>query len=185
MIITNSDGKALDISPDGRARVHSIEENMMHAMAEEGKAWTLPFIQTGAAGVADNAIFHFKNTSDSGFDIHKIAVSSAEIGLWSLYHGRAYSAGGTAMTLAQLNVTSGKTQAMTAYYGTALTLTGTAVLLTAKRSGANTPQDLLEGMEALQIEPGATFEIRFQGAAGTQPMAVTVACHGVEPWEEQ
>lgn len=183
MIITSADGKALEISKDGRARVHSINEPMMHAMAEEGQAWTLPFIQTGAANTTDNAVFHFKNTSDSGFDVHTVVVSSAEAGLWSIYYGRAYSAGGTALSLAQLSVSSGKTQAMTAYYGTGLTLTGTAVLLTAKRGLANTPQDLLSNSESLQIEPGATFEVRFQAAAGSNQMAVTIFTHGVEPWE--
>jgi len=184
MQITGPDGKNLEITVDNRAKVLATTESMMHLLSEEGRAWTLPFTQTGAANTTDNAVFHFKNTADKSFDIHRVVVSSAEAGLWSIYSGRTYSSGGTTIALRQMNVLSGKTQSMTAYYGTGITLAGTATGIVYMRVAANVPTDLLANTTALQIEPSGTFEIRFQADAGSNVMGVNVYTHGLEPWEE-
>jgi len=183
MIINGKDGKAVNVTADGRVMALSANEAFMHAMSEIGKAWTLPFTQTGAANTTDNAVFHFENTSDDAFDIHKIMVSSEEPGLWSLYTGRTYSSGGTPLTLAQLNTGSGQTQSMTAYYGTGLTLAGTATLLSIVRLAADTPFDILHGSEAFQIAPSGVYELRFKADTGNTVMAITHVLHGEEPWE--
>jgi len=156
---------------------------MLHAMSEIGEAWTLPFRQTGANNTTDNPVFHFKNTSDKPFDVHAVICSSAEAGTWSVYYGRTYTSGGSALTLAQLNTLSGKTQDMNAYYGTALTLAGTAVLAASTRAAANTPVDVFQKQQAFQVEPSGTFEIRFEADAGNNKMEVIVFTHGEEPWE--
>lgn len=183
MIINGSNGTAAEVTPDGRVRTLAGNESFMHIMAEIGRAWTIPFIQTGAANTTDNVVFHFDNTSAEGFDVHKLVVSSAEAGLWSIYYGRTYASGGTTAPLSQMNVTSGRTQNMAAFYGTALTLDGTANLLVASRCAAGIPFDLLFNTEALQVEPSGTFEIRFQADAGGNVMTGTTFIHGTEPWE--
>jgi len=183
MIINGPDGKAVIVTPDGRIPTLAANEPFMHAMAESGLAWSIPFTQTGAANTTDNAVFHFKNTSDETFDIHGMFCSSAEAGLWSLYTGRTYSSGGTAVSLAQLNTGSGKTQDMTAYYGTGITLAGTATLIAVKRQKADTPFDILSIQQALQISPSNTFEVRFKADTGNTVMACTLYTHGAEPWE--
>jgi len=183
MIINDPNGIAAEVTADHRLKTLSAIEPFMHAMSEIGRAWTVPFTQTGAANTTDNAVFHFENTSDGSFDIHKVVVSSAEAGRWSVYTGRTYSSGGTAVSLAQLNTGSGKTQDMTSYYGTGLTLAGTATLLMTCRLGANNPHDMLNGTEAFQVEPGGVFEVRFKADTGNTVMAVNIITHGVEPWE--
>jgi len=183
MIINGPNGTPADVTPDNRVRTLAASEPFLHVMAEIGAAWTLPFTQTGAANTTDNAVFHFENTSDDTFDVHKIIVSSAEAGRWSIHYGRTYSSGGTSVSLAQLNTLSGKSQNMTAYYGTGLTLSGTATLLMTCRLGADTPHDMLNGTEALQIDPSGVFEIRFQADAGNNVMTANIITHGVEPWE--
>jgi len=184
MIINDPNGKAANVTEDGRLFTLSANEPFMHAMSEIGKAWTLPFTQTSAANSTDNAVFHFKNTSDNAFDIHAIMVSASNAGMWSVYTGRTYSSGGTAVTLKQLNTTSGKTQDMTAYYGTGITLAGTATLLEVGRVGVDIQTDLFSGKEAFQVGPSDTFEVRYDsdGTAG-YPMTVVVYTHGEEPWE--
>jgi len=184
MIINDPNGTAGKITPDGRIYTLSAVEPFMHAMAEIGRAWTLPFTQTSAANSTDNAVFHFENTSDSAFDIHRVEVSAANEGLWSLYTGRTYSSGGTAVTLRQLNTASGSSQDMTANYGTALTLAGTATLVSVCRFAADDPRDLMANQQALQIGPGDTFEVRYDsdGTAG-YAMSVVIYTHGEEPWE--
>jgi len=183
MIINGKDGKAVNVTADGRVMTLSANEAFMHAMCEIGKAWSLPFTQTGAANTTDNAVFHFKNTADKTFDVHKIMVSSAEAGLWSLYTGRTYSSGGTTLNLAQLNTGSGQTQSMTAYYGTGITLAGTATLVSVVRLAANTPFDILHNSEAFQVSPSGTYELRFKADTGNTVMGVTHLLHGEEPWE--
>jgi len=183
VVINGSNGRTVDVTSDNRIVTLSASEPFMHVLAEIGKAWTLPFTQTGAANTTDNAVFHMKNDSDDTLDLHFISASSAEAGLWSIYYGREYSSGGTAVTLKQLNTLSGKTQELTANYGTALTLTGTATQLMFVRVKADTPVDLLQHSQALQLEPSGTVEIRFQADAGNNVMAVNVLLHGEEPWE--
>lgn len=184
MQINGSDGRIADVTKDHRLRVFSASENLMHAMGEEGKAWTLPFTQTGAANTTDNVVFHFKNDADDPFDIHKIVVSSAEAGLWTVEYGRTYSSAGTTITLRQLNVLSGKTQDMTTFYGTAIVLAGTATDLIYTRVMADSPVDLLSDTASLQIEPSGTFAVKFKADAGNNVMGVSIMTHGVEPWEE-
>jgi len=177
-------GYLAGVTKDNRLRVFAAIEPIMHVLAEDGRAWTLPFKQTAANDSNDNIVFHFKNTSDTSFDIHKIQVSSASAGLWTIETGRAYSSGGAEITLRQLNSGSSKTQDISSNFGTALVLTGTASDVIYSMSSANDPKDILADTEALQLEAGDTFAIKFKADTGNQDMAVTVYLHGQEPWEE-
>ena len=156
----------------------------MHVLAEEGRAWTLPFTQTAANDTNDNVVFHFKNTSDSSFDIHKIQVSCASKGLWTVETGREYSSGGGEIIVRQLNSGSSKTQDLNVNFGTALLLTNTASDIIYSRVNSDDPKDILADTEALQLESGDTFAIKFKADTAAQVMAVTVYIHGQEPWEE-
>jgi len=181
MIINDPNGKPMNITSDGRAQVVSVIQTDINALAGEGRAWTLPFSVT-AADATDNVVFHFKNTSSDMFDMMRLIVSSTIAGVWTIESGRAYSSGGTTISLAQLNTGSGITQTMTAYYGTDITLTGTASILYYWKTAANEPYDILQ-YGPVVISPSGEIAIRFNADSGTPIIAVTPVVHGANPWE--
>jgi len=74
----------------------------------------------------------------------RLLTSNVIAGTWTIEYGREYSAGGTAMTLGQLNVKGGKSHDVAAYYGQDITLTGTAKDIYYYRLGADTTYDVLQ-----------------------------------------
>jgi len=183
MNIHGPNGEVVQVTQDNRLKGLTVAESVMCGMAKVEGGWTLPFTQTGAANTTDNVVFHFENTSDKAFDFHFITVASAEAGLWTLESGRARSSGGTTMALAPLNVLSGKTQDMTAFFGTAIVVAGTAIDISYTRVAADTPIDILDNSKALIIPASGTLAIKFKADAGNNVMAVTSRIHGKPPWE--
>jgi len=181
MIINDPDGTAASVTSDKRLQTVAVMQTDINALVGIGKAWTLPLTVT-AADATDNVVWHFKNTSSDPFDIMRLIVSSTIAGVWTLESGRSYSANGTAMTLAQLNTSSGKTQSMTAYYGTDITLTGTAVDLYYWKTAADTPYDILQYGPIL-VGPSGEVALKFNADSGTPIIAVTPVLHGANPWE--
>jgi len=181
MLIHDPNGKSLNITSDGRAQVVSVSQTDINALASIGKAWTLPFTQA-AADATDNVVWHFKNDSDVDFEIMRLLVSNSIAGTWTIESGRTYSAGGTAQTLQQLKTGSGITQDMTAYYGTDITLTGTAKDLYYFRTPVDTPIDILD-YGPIIIQPSQTVAIKFNADSGTPTMTVVPIMHGSNPWE--
>jgi len=181
MIINDPNGIPVKVTTDKRLQTVSVIQTDINALAGIGKAWTLPFTHT-APNTTDNAVFHFKNTSSEIFEIMRLIVSSTIGGLWSIASGETYTSGGTAIALRQLNISSGKTQNMTAYSGTALTLGGTATDLYYTKTAANTPYDIL-AYGPIIITPSETLTLRFKADSGTPVIAVTPILHGNNPWD--
>jgi len=181
MIINDSNGKPMKVTDDGRGQVVAVMQTDINALATIGKAWTLPFTQA-AADATDNVVWHFKNTSDSDFEIMRLICSAAIKGTWTIESGRVYSSGGTAQTLQQLKIGGGITQDMTAYYGADIQVTGTAKDIYYFRTEADSPVDILQ-YGPIVIQPSQTVAIKFNADSGTPTMAVTPILHGANPWE--
>jgi len=181
-IVCREKGIPAKITNDNRLSVVAVTQTDLNALAGEGSAWTLPFVQNAAANTTDNVVFHFKNTSGDAFDFMRLLVSSKDPGRWTIETGRTYSAGGTAITLRQLNSASGKTQDMTAYYGTGITLAGTASDIMYVRTAADETIDLLD-YGPIVVEQSDTLAIKFKADTGSLEMAVTPIIHGSNPWE--
>jgi len=180
MLLNGPNGDPVDVTPDKRLKTVSVTQTDMNAMARQGLAWTLPFTQS-SADITDNVVFHIENTGSDPLDVMRLLLSTGGAGLWTIEHGRAYSSGGAAVTLAQLNAKSGKTQDVAAYYGQDITLTGTAVDVAYLRVGADSPFDILN--EAPVVLPASgTMALRFAADASVTVMAVTPILHGKVPW---
>lgn len=182
MKITGSDGIVAEVAPDHSIKVTATVQTDLNAITTEGRGWTLPIRQTGAANTNDNVVFHLQNTSDAPFDIMRMIVSSGEAGVWTLATGRTYTSGGTTLTLKQLNTSSGKTQSLAAYSGTAIVLGGTVDAVVYVRTAANSPIDLLKDAPIIAASSGLV-ELSFQGDAGGAEMTITPFIHGANPWE--
>lgn len=184
MIINDSDGAALAVTGDNRAKVLAATAGYMHVMAEEGKAWVVTGSAT-AADTTDNVVFFFQNDSGNDFDCHGFIFSSSGAGLVTLEYGRTYtSGGGTALSLAQLNTVSGQTQDQTSYIANDIVLAGTGTDLFCHRVAADTPVDIISRTQALQLAPTNTIALRFQADTGTPVFCINYISHGQEPWEE-
>jgi len=181
MIINDPNGTPLEVTSDGRAQVVSVMQTDINALGMLGRAWTLPFT-VAAADTTDNVVFHFKNDSDEDMEFMRFWVSASGAGLWTMEYDRVYSSGGTTIALRQLNVSSGKTQDMTAYYGADITLTGTAVDLGYLRIAADTPVDILDYGPVI-VPPSSTFALKFNADSGTPTIACMPILHGSNPWE--
>jgi len=182
MIINDGNsGVAAKITSDGNLRTLSIVQTDVNALAGAGLAWTIPFTVT-AADTTDNVVFHIKNTSSSNLEFMRLMLSSTIGGLWTVESGRTYSANGTAVTLKQLKINSGKTQDMTAYYGADITLAGTASDMFYIKTAANQPYGLLD-YGPIIVAPSATMAIKFKADSGTPVIAVTGVVHGANPWD--
>jgi len=181
MIINDPNGVPAKVTSDGRLQAVSVVQTDINALGTIGKAWTLPFKVT-AADTTDNVVFHFKNTDSEDFEIMRLIVSSAIGGVWTIESDRVYSSGGTSISLKQLNLSSGKTQAMTAYYGADMTLTGTAIDMAYFKTAANAPYDILS-YGPIIVTPASTVALKFQADSGTPVLAVTAILHGANPWE--
>lgn len=179
--INDPNGAPAKVTADGQVRAISVVQTDLNYIGTLGKAWTLPFTQTGAANTTDNVIFHLQNTSDDEVEVMRLVVSSAEAGLWTTEYGRSYTSGGAAILLRQMNTLSGKTQSVSAFFGTALTLGGTAVDSIYTRLAADTPFDLLN-YGPIILEPSAFMAIRFQADTGNNIMGVTPFLHGANPF---
>lgn len=181
MIVNDPNGDAQRVGPDGRATDLSVIQTDLNALADVGLAWTLPFTQD-AVDTTDNVVFHFENTSTEDFDFMRLIVSASGAGLWTVETDRAYGSGGTTLNLAPLKTLSGKVQAMTAYYGQDVILTGTAEDLFYVRVAADTPVDLL-AYGPIVVQSSGTLAIKFNADAGTPTMGVTPILHGKPPWK--
>jgi len=181
MIINDPSGIPVKVTSDQRLQAVSVVQTDINALGTLGKAWTLPFT-VAAADTTDNVVFHFKNTSDDEMEFMRFWVSASGAGLWTMEYDRLYSSGGTTIALRQLNVSSGKTQSMTAYYGADITLTGTAVDLGYLRVAADTPTEILD-YGPIIIPPSAMFALKFKADAGTPTIACMPILHGSNPWE--
>jgi hypothetical protein len=179
--VNDANGQPANITDDGQLRTISVVQTDLNYIGTLGRAWTLPFTQTGAANTTDNTVFNLKNTSDDEIEIMRLVLSSAEAGLWSLEYGRERTSGGTAVLLRQMNTLSGKTQSVSAFFGTALTMTGSATDNAYVRVGADAPFDILNYGPVI-LEPSATMSIRFQADTGSNVMAVTPFMHGSNPF---
>jgi len=181
MIINDgTSGKSATVTNDGSLRTISIVQTDINALAALGTAWTLPFTVT-AADTTDNVVFHVNNTASLDLEFMRIIVSSAIGGLWTIESGRTYSSGGTAVSLRQLKIASGKTQDMTAYYGADITLAGTASDIFYVKTAANEPFDLLN-YGPVVVTPSSKMAIKFKADSGTPVIAVTSIVHGENPW---
>lgn len=183
MIINDPSGRAASVTADNRQKVLAATEEFLHALAEVGRAWTLSntFSQTV---LTDNTIFFFQNTDSIAIDFHGLIFSSSVAGLVSIETGRTYSSGGgTALTLGQLNTSSGQTISQTSYFASAIVLAGTAATIMSYRIAANTPYNLLSD-SFLIVEPNTTFAIRLTLDSQPATLAFTAILHGLEPWEE-
>jgi len=181
MLINDPDGDTLRVSKDHRLHTVSVVQTDVNALAEAGTAWTLAFTQA-AADATDNVVFHIKNNDSKPFELMRLLTSNVIAGTWSVEYGREYSAGGTAMTLGQLNVKGGKSHDISAYYGQDITLTGTAKDIYYFRLSADTPYDLLN-YAPIVIPPSGTVSVRFNADSGTPIMTFSVVCHGENPWD--
>lgn len=182
MQINNADGTVAEVNPDHSFRTTAVIQTDMNAITSFGRGWTLPFTQTGAANTTDNVVFFLKNTSDKNMEIMLLRVSSAEPGLWTIEQGRSYTSGGAAIELRQLNVLSGATQDISCFFGTALTLGGTASVLQPERVGADDSRELLDWSPII-LPPSGAMALRFQADTGSNVMGVTLKIHGANPWE--
>ncbi len=182
MVITGANGTVLEITPDHAAKVTATVQTDLNAITSEGRGWTLPLRQPGAANTNDNVVWHLANNSDAAVDIMRLVVTSAEAGVWTIATGRTYTSGGASILLRQLNTSSGKTQDLTCFSGTALTMGGTAEETTYTRVAADSPIDLLKDAPIV-VHSSGLVELRFQGDAGSAEMTVTPFIHGANPWE--
>ena len=135
-------GKELKITDDNRATTSSRSSNRSYYISrDDGLLFT--FISHDATAAAGTQIFYFMNTDTSkNFYVDLIRVGGVETALWKVWFATGTAAGGSAITGANMNSTSGNIQTATTRGNDSITGLSLDRELATVRTPANTNVDI-------------------------------------------